>query len=219
MLKKSLLRSAPALRFPCFAWVPARALLARAFTGTTVHWTVLFIRLTLLRWQVRGSPSVANPLSGIIHALHSPCFAMAPAQAVRGLGVRRVEGPPDLHLLPPHPLELYLIPLRPWPFSARKAKNAVFALLHFSNTYVFEKCAVPPCTALRLLKIVFQQPASRASRWPCTPLAVTPVCACVSVTTPLYWGSTEPQPQGLVVGACGHTQRLGEFRGCLNGLY
>ena len=66
---------------------------------------------------------------------------------------------------------------------------------------------------------LFQQPASRASRWACTPLAVTPVCACVSVTTPLYWGSTEPQPQGLVVGACGHTQRLGEFRGCFNGLY
>ncbi len=136
----------------------------------------------LLRWQVRGSPSVANPLSGIIHALRSPCFAMAPAQAVRGLGVRRGEGPPDLHLLPPHPLELYLIPLRPWPFSARKAKNAVFALLHFSNTSVFEKCAVPlgncSCVALPsdipvgrmhrsigLLKIVFQQPASRASRW------------------------------------------------------
>ncbi len=34
MLKKSLLRFAPALRFPCFAWVPARALLARAFAGT-----------------------------------------------------------------------------------------------------------------------------------------------------------------------------------------
>ncbi|MEE8212900.1 MAG: hypothetical protein V3T85_13390, partial [Acidiferrobacterales bacterium] len=34
MLKKSLLRSAPALRFPCCAWVPARALLARALAGT-----------------------------------------------------------------------------------------------------------------------------------------------------------------------------------------
>ncbi len=34
MLKKSLLRSAPALRAPCCAWVPARALLARAFAGT-----------------------------------------------------------------------------------------------------------------------------------------------------------------------------------------
>ncbi len=41
----------------------------------------------------------------------------------------------------------------------------------------------------RLPKVVFQQPASRASRWARTPLAVTPVCACVSVTTPLYCGS------------------------------
>jgi hypothetical protein len=57
MLKKSFhgfltrhfLRYAPALRFPCFAWVPARALLARAFAGTTVHWTVVCFRLTLLR--------------------------------------------------------------------------------------------------------------------------------------------------------------------------
>ncbi len=46
------------------------------------------------------------PFAGRIHALRSPCFAVAPAQAVRGLGVRRGEGPPDLHLLPPHPLDV-----------------------------------------------------------------------------------------------------------------
>ncbi len=45
----------------------------------------------------------------------------------------------------------------------------------------------------------------------CTPPAVTPVCACISVTTPLYWGSTKAQPQGLGVGPFGHTQRLGGF--------
>ncbi len=31
---------------------------------------------------------------------------------------------------------------------AAKAKSAVFALLHFSNTGVFENCAVDPFTAL-----------------------------------------------------------------------
>ncbi len=40
------------------------------------------------RLQVQGLLSVANPFSGAIHALRSPYFAMAPAQAVRGLGVR-----------------------------------------------------------------------------------------------------------------------------------
>ncbi len=74
-------------------------------------------------------------------------------------------------------------------------------------------CGASVYRSIRLLKIVFQQPACRASRWPCTPLAVTPVCACVSVTTPLYWGSAKAQPQGLGVGPFGHTQRLGEFRG------
>jgi hypothetical protein len=42
---------------------------------------------------------MANPLSGIIHALRSPCFAVAPAQAIRGLGVRRGEGALDLYLI------------------------------------------------------------------------------------------------------------------------
>ena len=31
---------------------------------------------------------------------------------------------------------------------AAKAKSVVFALLHFSNTWVFENCAVDPSTAL-----------------------------------------------------------------------
>jgi hypothetical protein len=46
---------------------------------------------------------MANPLSGIIHARRRPCFAVAPAQAVPGLGVRRGEGPPDLHLITASP--------------------------------------------------------------------------------------------------------------------
>ncbi len=35
----------------------------------------------------------------------------------------------------------------PWNFSNRKAKNAIFALLHFSKGYLFEKCAAYPYTA------------------------------------------------------------------------
>ena len=38
--------------------------------------------------------------------------------------------------------------VRAWPFSAHRAKSAVFALLHLSNSYVLERCAAPPCTAL-----------------------------------------------------------------------
>ncbi len=89
MLKKSLLRLAPALRFPCFAWVPARALLARAFAGTTVHWTVLFIRLTQLRLQARGSSSVADPLSGTKahRTFVSFRFALVPLLSSRSAGM------------------------------------------------------------------------------------------------------------------------------------
>ncbi len=43
------------------------------------------LRFPCSRWQVQGSPSVASPFSGTIHALRSPCFAVAPAQAVPGL--------------------------------------------------------------------------------------------------------------------------------------
>ena len=80
----------------------------------------------LLRWQARGSPSVANPLSGI--KLHWSfilfCFAYGLFQfagVAQGCAA----------------------------YGAEDAKQkAVFALLHFSNTSVFEKCAVPLCTAL-----------------------------------------------------------------------
>ncbi len=72
------------------------------------------LRFPCSRLQVRGSPSVASPFSRAIHALRSPYFAMAPAQAVRGLGVRRGEGPPDLHVItasPTGPLSLSASPL------------------------------------------------------------------------------------------------------------
>ena len=125
---------------------------------------------------------MANPLSGIIHARRRPCFAVAPAQAVPGLGVRRGEGPPDLHLITASPTGALSYSASPLAFLTRailglgpagaatrrpillqaelsarrsgtgmcrlrsrgcKAKPAVFALLHFSNTSVFEKCVVP----------------------------------------------------------------------------
>ncbi len=160
MLKKSLLRSAPALRFPCFAWVPARALLARAFTGTTVHWTVLFIRLTLLRWQVRGSPSVANPLSGIklhwsfilfrfAHGLFAssapqtvpPCTAPQLAKC-RDAQERPKQKARFLLYSTPHlSFERALTPLRP----ATQTPGGASAR---SLARIGGGCAVPPCTAL-----------------------------------------------------------------------
>ena len=48
-----------------------------------------------------------------------PFFALAVllrSKVRGGLPVRRGEGSLDLHLVPPHPLGLYLVPLRPWPF-------------------------------------------------------------------------------------------------------
>ena len=74
--------------------------------GTKVHRTFVCFRFALLRLQDQGNRSMDLPFAGRIHALCSPCFAVAPAQAIRGLGVRRGEGPPDLHLLPPHPLDV-----------------------------------------------------------------------------------------------------------------
>ncbi len=52
------------------------------------------LRLTLrfaflLHSEVQGRPSVVCAFAGQIHSLSSPCFALAPAQAFRGLGVRR----------------------------------------------------------------------------------------------------------------------------------
>ncbi len=117
MLKKSLLRFGPCASLSLLRLGTGPSPPGSAFAGTTVHWTVLFIRLTQLRLQARGSPSVANPLSGTIHALRSPCFAVAPAQAVRGLGVRRGEGPPDLHFIiasPTGPLSWSASPVDLW---------------------------------------------------------------------------------------------------------
>ncbi|MFB3087138.1 MAG: hypothetical protein ACE10E_02305, partial [Acidiferrobacterales bacterium] len=36
-----------------------------AFAGTTVHWTVVFFRLTPLRLAGRGDPSVDFPFAGM----------------------------------------------------------------------------------------------------------------------------------------------------------
>ncbi len=46
-------------------------------------------------------------------ALRTPCFACVPAQAVRGLGVRRDERPPDTCLFPAHPLDCCFFPAHP----------------------------------------------------------------------------------------------------------
>ena len=54
----------------------------------------------------RPKPSVAWAFAGTIPSLRTPCFAWAPAQAVRGLGVRRDERPPDPRLFPAHPASL-----------------------------------------------------------------------------------------------------------------
>ncbi len=83
-------------------------------------------------------PSSKEDAEKVLAALRYPAPLASPGFAFRGEPAQRDKAPG----------ELYLIPLRPWPFSARKAKSAVFALLHFSNTSVLEKCAVPPCTAL-----------------------------------------------------------------------
>ncbi len=66
------------------------------------------------RLQVRCLPSVASPFSGTIHALRSPCFAMAPAQAVPGLwAFGGVKVHRTFTLSPPHPLDHCLNPLHP----------------------------------------------------------------------------------------------------------
>ena len=56
--------------------------------------------------------------------LRTPCCAWAPAQAVRGLGARRDNSPPDCCLCPAHPLDLCLDP--PHPFRARSGPLFVF---------------------------------------------------------------------------------------------
>ncbi len=79
----------------------------------------------VLRLQDRGSPScaahsccawktgTAHPCSvrspGQSLRLRTPCVAWAPAQAFRGLGVRRDQRPPDARLIPAHPPEPWQI--------------------------------------------------------------------------------------------------------------
>ncbi len=79
----------------------------RAFVSETRRETLRRYAI-VLRLQDRGSPSCAAPLR-----LRTPCIACVPAQAFRGLGVRRGERPPDLRLLPPHPPDTRLIPAHP----------------------------------------------------------------------------------------------------------
>ena len=98
----------------CFAWVPARAIPARAFVGVTVHRTVTFIWLTLLRAKVQGARPCAPACSGDPGAAHSvlrlgtgpslpwlgrspgqafslrfPASLQSPGQTFRGLPARR----------------------------------------------------------------------------------------------------------------------------------
>ncbi len=110
-----MLRSAPALRFPCCAWVPARALLARAFAGTIPSAAHSLLRLGT-------GPSLSS--------LSLSCFARKPGACrpwharspgkgstgpfavlrfTRGLGVRR-DDPCALHSL----LRLGTGPSHPW---------------------------------------------------------------------------------------------------------
>jgi len=91
--------SAPNFRlFRCHPEPPDETSLSRR-SGSTFS-TVLSCFARRPGLAVRG-----KPVRRAIHALRSPCFAVAPAQAFRGLGVRWGEGPPDLHLVPPHPLD------------------------------------------------------------------------------------------------------------------
>ncbi len=92
----------------------------RAFISETRRETLRRYAI-VLRLQDRGSPSCASlsccawktgadpPWSarspGQSLRLRTPCCAWAPAQAFRGLGVRRDERPPDTRLYPAHPLD------------------------------------------------------------------------------------------------------------------
>jgi hypothetical protein len=141
MLKKSWLRSAPALRFPCCAWVPARALLARAFAGTnpcgcalpaalghrpkpSVAWA--FAGTSVHRTLVRGAPSGANPFSGI--KLHRSFIYFR---------------------------------FTPGFFSSQRKKRGFCSAPSFKHLRVRKMCGASLHRASRLPKIVFQEPASR----------------------------------------------------------
>ncbi len=52
----AFLRYAPALRYPCFACVPAQAFLAWAFTGAAIHWIAAFYPT---------QPSALGPVKGV----------------------------------------------------------------------------------------------------------------------------------------------------------
>ncbi len=165
MLKKSLPRSAILLRWQVRDRLPSfRYPAPLGSPGQTVP------GLPVRRGRASPGPSplsgspVASPLSGIIHALRSPCFAMAPAQAIRGLGVRRGDGPPDPHLLPPHPLELQLIPLRPWSFSARKAKARFLLYCIFQTLWCLKNVRRLSATAPALL---YLPTSDRQGWWKC----------------------------------------------------
>ncbi len=198
MLKKSLLRSAPALRFPCCAWVPARALLARAFAGANpcgcalpaalghrpkpsvawafagtsvhrtlalfrlTHWTVVGFRLTPLRWQVRGAPSVANPLSGIIPAAAHSLLRLGTGPSLPWLGRlpgRASTGHSPCAGSPPGALTIFR--LAPAFFSSQRKKHDFCSAPLFQHLRVRRVCGASVHRASSLPKIVFQQPASR----------------------------------------------------------
>ncbi len=104
----------------------------------------------LLRWQVRGSPSVANPLSGI--KLHRSFILFRFAHGL--FDSRPPWRSPCRAPSAPNFVPDKIVSSQEWhrevPLTDRRmeSKKRGFALLHFSNTSVFEKCAVPPCTAL-----------------------------------------------------------------------
>jgi hypothetical protein len=117
MLKKSLLRFGPCASLSLLRLGTGPSPPGSAFAGTTVHWTVLFIRLTQLRLQARGSPSVANPLSGT--KVHRTFVLARFARGSLARGV--VQGGTD------------------YGADGRKMENTVSRFLHFSITYLIEK--------------------------------------------------------------------------------
>ncbi len=198
MLKNSLLRSAPALRFPCCAWVPARALLARAFAGTNpcgcalpaalghrpkpsvawafagtsvhrtlalfrlTHWTVVCVRLTPLRRQVRGSSSVANPLSGIIPAAAHSLLRLGTGPSRPWLG--RLPGRASTGHSPcsgSTPRSFIYFGVTPGFFSPQRKKRGSYSVPLFKHLRVRKMCGASMHRASMPLKIVFQEPASR----------------------------------------------------------
>ncbi len=131
MLKKSLLRSAPALRFPCCAWVPAQALLARAFAGTNPCGCALPAAL-----GHRPKPSLA--------------WAFAGTSVHRTLALFRLT----------HRSPIYFR-FTPGFFSSQRKKRGFCSAPLFQHLRVRRVCGASVHRASSLPKIVFQQPASR----------------------------------------------------------